>query len=150
MDLIKPDVRRDVENKQYKHLNKKPTRSFEVGQEVLARDYRQDKWNTGTVTSRDGPLMYSVDMGGDVWRRHVDQILDAQVHNSVSPGMDLPKQEMDNSNHSAPPTAAPPQAVSSSADTTPEMAVQPSSSSSEEPVRRYPERQRKPTVKLNL
>ena len=83
MDLLKPDVRRDVENRQFKNVNARTARSFNVGQSVLVRDYRTDKWQPGTISAIKGPLMYRVDVGQDVWRRHVDQILDAQVDNST-------------------------------------------------------------------
>jgi len=60
MDLIKPDLRREVENKQYERVYEKParpTKEFQVGQPVLARDYwTTGKWQTGRVCERQGPL----------------------------------------------------------------------------------------------
>lgn len=58
----------------------RPLRTFRVGQQVIARDYRNNgqKWQSGTVASQAGPLTYKVNISQDlVWRRHVDQLLDA-------------------------------------------------------------------------
>lgn len=58
-------------------------REFEVGQNVLARDYRptsKEKWVIGNVVSRDGTLMYTIDIGqGIKWRRHVDQLRKTEI-----------------------------------------------------------------------
>ncbi|KAJ8417518.1 hypothetical protein AAFF_G00223610 [Aldrovandia affinis] len=90
MDLFKSDVRRDVENKQFKHLNDKPTRSLSVGQNVLARNYRTDKWQSGRKATRTGSLLYTVGIGENTWRRHVDQIRDAQVKSKPVPSLESP------------------------------------------------------------
>ncbi len=82
LDLIKPNVRRDVENKQFVHMNDRPTRNVQVGQEVLARDYRLEKWQPGTITTRTGPLTYTVKIGDNTWRRHADQLVDRQTKSS--------------------------------------------------------------------
>lgn len=42
IDLLKPDLRREVQSKQFRHPPTKATRNFEIGQEVLARDYRDN------------------------------------------------------------------------------------------------------------
>ena len=52
-------------------------RELELGQHVLVRDLRptsKEKWVTGITVSRDGPLMYKIDLGNVVWRRHIDQL----------------------------------------------------------------------------
>lgn len=41
----------------------KAVRVFEVGQEVLACEYRGDKWASGKIDKRTGPLLYAVDIG---------------------------------------------------------------------------------------
>ncbi|XP_063775454.1 uncharacterized protein K02A2.6-like, partial [Pseudophryne corroboree] len=76
-DLIKPDVRRKVHNKQFQSVYQKPTRFFHIGQEVLVRDYRGDKWQAGIVSSKSGLLMYVIEVGGELWLRHIDQIIEA-------------------------------------------------------------------------
>lgn len=70
LDLIKPDVRRDMENKQFMHMKDRPERNFQVGQ---TRDYRLEKWQPGTITTRTGPLTYTLKVGDNTWRCHVDQ-----------------------------------------------------------------------------
>ncbi|XP_063814156.1 uncharacterized protein K02A2.6-like [Pseudophryne corroboree] len=76
-DLIKLDVRRKVHNKQFQSVYQKPTRFFHIGQEVLVRDYRGDKWQPGIVSSKAGPLMYEIEVGGELWHHHIDQIIEA-------------------------------------------------------------------------
>ncbi|XP_030621125.1 uncharacterized protein K02A2.6-like [Chanos chanos] len=90
IDLLKPDLRREVHNKQFSYVPIKAARHFEIGQEVLARDYREDKWTPVRIATRTGPLMYTVDVGEHTWRRHVDQIKDAQPKNNTLPSSDLP------------------------------------------------------------
>lgn len=63
IDLLKPNIRREVQNKQFSHLPSKAARDFEIGQDVLAHDYRGDKWSPGRIATRTGPLMYTVDVG---------------------------------------------------------------------------------------
>ncbi|XP_062865163.1 uncharacterized protein K02A2.6-like [Trichomycterus rosablanca] len=82
IDLLKPNLRREVQNKQFSMLPSEATRTFDVGQEVLARDYRGNKWTPGRNVTRNGPLMYEVDIGEQTWRRHVDQLLNAQPNNT--------------------------------------------------------------------
>lgn len=81
LDLLKPGLHRDISKKQSSQLKKRsPLRTFNVGQSVLARDYRQgkQKWQPGEVVSKTGPLTYTVQVSpGLIWRRHVDQLLDA-------------------------------------------------------------------------
>ncbi|XP_031564910.1 uncharacterized protein LOC116300226 [Actinia tenebrosa] len=78
LDLMKPDVKSTVQQKQMKKaLEKKtPIRLFDNGQPVIVRDYRgQDKWVNGTINTQLGPLMYEVKTdAGSYWRRHTDQI----------------------------------------------------------------------------
>ncbi|XP_026065967.1 uncharacterized protein K02A2.6-like [Carassius auratus] len=155
LDLIKPDVRRDVENKQFVHMNNRQTRNFQVGQEVLARDYRLEKWQPGTITTRTGPLMYTVKVGDNTWRRHADQLVDRQTKSSLLPVSDSPDNVPDvndkvndavetapltsvNTNDSEPQNDEPDGTIP----VTPEQ--HPGSQ------RRYPERCRKPPQRLDL
>lgn len=80
LDLIKPDVKQRVTNQQTKMSvsSGNKFRELELGQRVLARDYRptaHEKWIHGTIVSRDGPLLYKVDVGNATWKRHIDQLL---------------------------------------------------------------------------
>ncbi|XP_062620772.1 uncharacterized protein K02A2.6-like [Saccostrea cucullata] len=79
LDLMKPDVRRKVEEKQceVRERRKSVLRKFEPGDSVAVRDYRKDhsQWTSGTVTAQTGPVSYSVEVTpGVTWRRHADQL----------------------------------------------------------------------------
>ncbi|XP_052795661.1 uncharacterized protein K02A2.6-like [Mya arenaria] len=79
LDLLKPDTKQCVQDKQMKLslAGKQTFMELVLGQSVLARDYRpsvKEKWVTGTVVSRDGPLMYKVLVGNAKWKRHIDQL----------------------------------------------------------------------------
>lgn len=62
LDLIRPDTRRTVQDKRMGQViteKKAVVRFFEIGQSVLARDYRgKDKWVQGEISARLGPLTY--------------------------------------------------------------------------------------------
>ena len=79
-DLMKPDGERQVAAKQamqkMAHDKRARTRELTVGQEIMARNYRDgDKWMPGIVVERKGPLSYIVKMkSGALWRRHIDQL----------------------------------------------------------------------------
>lgn len=74
LDLLKPNVRREVQNRQMKHATE--TRQLEPGQPVLARNYRgNQKWIPAKVKERRGPLSYMVEVAPNVvWHRHIDQL----------------------------------------------------------------------------
>ena len=64
-DLLKPDGETQVTAKQamqkLAHNRKAKLREFTVGQEVMARNYREgDKWVPGVVVERKGPLSYII------------------------------------------------------------------------------------------
>jgi hypothetical protein len=83
LDLLKPDTQKQVSDSQMKlaFSNDRKLREFEIGETVLARDYRsKDKWIRGTIASREGPLMYKIDVGyGILWRRHADQLRNSEI-----------------------------------------------------------------------
>lgn len=56
--------------------NQGMTRELEVGETVLARDYRgHHKWIPAKVKKQTGPLSYTVEITpGVIWRRHIDQL----------------------------------------------------------------------------
>ena len=79
-DLMRPDSESQVSAKQalqkLAHDSHAKNRELTVGQEVMARNYRDgDKWMPGTVVERKSPLSYTVQMeSGTLWRRHIDQL----------------------------------------------------------------------------
>ena len=78
LDLVKPTA------KNYKLKPNSTERSFEIGQLVSIRDYRSNtaKWIPGVILRKYGQLMYGIsittDYGTCEWKRHVDQIIDAE------------------------------------------------------------------------
>ena len=67
-----------------------PTRKLDVGQAVVARDYRGgNKWLPGIITAHSGPLSYEVRVAPNtVWRRHIDQLRESAT--MVNPNTDDP------------------------------------------------------------
>jgi hypothetical protein len=84
-------MNRKMVNKQQEQSRKsasaksRATRQLEVGDTVMARDYRGNlKWRSGKVIERTGPLMYKTEMtSGVIWRRHIDQLLPTEVKPST-------------------------------------------------------------------
>ena len=77
LDLSKPDLNDAILHKQVRAMasDSHKLREFNEGQSVIVRDYRRNnKWATGRVVKRTGPLTYTVATeDGDLWRRHVEQ-----------------------------------------------------------------------------
>ncbi|CAL9690514.1 unnamed protein product [Knipowitschia caucasica] len=141
IDLLKPNLRREVQNKQFSTLSTDTARSFDVGQPVLARDYRKDKWTPGKILTRSGPLTYKVDVGEHTWRRHVDQLVNAQPKTTEKSSSDEPARPTglsSNSNQEA--------AISTTSNT---AEVLPKETTPQGP-RRYPDRIRAPPRRLDL
>ncbi|KAL4008501.1 hypothetical protein ACER0C_002353 [Sarotherodon galilaeus] len=153
LDLLKPDICKDVQDKQSSMVEatRNKTRFFNVGQKVLARDYRDpsQKWQSGTILSRTGPLTYIVNVGANlVWRRHVDQILDVESH--IVPQQPESTSTPQDSEEFA--LASPPEVQDLRETTnaqTPELPTQ-STMESDQTGRRYPERNRRAPQRLNL
>ena len=50
-------------------------REFIVGDRVIAQSYRGgEKWVSGVIAEKTGPVSYKVQIHGGIIRRHVDQI----------------------------------------------------------------------------
>ncbi|KAI2646044.1 hypothetical protein H4Q32_028458 [Labeo rohita] len=82
LDLLKPNLKRTVQDKQLKQSQGGgKTRKLEVGDSVLARDYRGDhKWMSARIKERTGPLSYTVEVAPDIlWRQHIDQLRSSNV-----------------------------------------------------------------------
>ena len=152
LDLLKPNLSGTVQKSQSKMVRSTVDRDYEVGQTVAVKDYRGNdpKWIPGTISDKTGPVSYRVEVGPDVnWRRHADQIQDSHLHvkegvmSDINTGVDLPIIE------NQPIESQSPAAISGS---TPRRVTSPS----EKPAsvvtseRRYPVRDRKPVIKLNL
>ena len=61
LDLLKPDIRRRVNDRQNNQVVNNHTRKLHVGQSVIARNYRGDsKWTPEVITAQTGPLSYEV------------------------------------------------------------------------------------------
>ena len=77
---MKPDLGRKIESKQN---NQKATqdahstdRNFQVNETVLVQNFRgEPKWMEAVIIERTGPVSYTVQIGKEIAKRHVDQIL---------------------------------------------------------------------------
>ena len=51
-------------------------RGFEVGEPVMAKDYRNrgSVWTKGVIQDRLGPVTHPVQVGKLLWKRHIDQL----------------------------------------------------------------------------
>lgn len=161
LDALKPSVTAAVRLSQTSQVLRRAGRSkprqFEVGDAVLARDYRgRERWTSGVVTAQSGPVSYTVDVGASAeWQRHADQLLsipNQTAETQVTEPSDIsdvsvPVQMSVNGTSSAPPTKE--QDVNS--DTSAESQINhgklniPSVQ-----VRRYPARVIKPPNRLTL
>ncbi|GFW98729.1 uncharacterized protein K02A2.6 [Trichonephila clavipes] len=78
LDLFKPNLRDKVVKKQSSRLDTESIlREFQEGEKVAVRNYSgpiYNKWKIGTIINRDGTLSYSIQVGNEIWKRHVDQI----------------------------------------------------------------------------
>ncbi|KAF8791648.1 uncharacterized protein K02A2.6-like [Argiope bruennichi] len=76
LDLFKPNLRDKVVQKQSSRLDTESIlREFQEGEKVAVRNYSgPNKWKIGTIINRDGTLSYSIQVGTEIWKRHVDQI----------------------------------------------------------------------------
>ncbi|XP_021353194.1 uncharacterized protein K02A2.6-like [Mizuhopecten yessoensis] len=94
LDLLRPDTRRRVDKQQDKMREiRTRLRLFEVGEKVSVRDYRGNrKWLSGKISEQTGPVSYRVEIApGILWRRHVDQIRNAQIPASPLPEYTMSK-----------------------------------------------------------
>ena len=80
LDLLFPDVRRRVEEKQENqmkhHDSHARARDLTIGQRVMVRNFRAGPhWIPGTVVKQNGPLTYLVKVReNQVWKRHIDHV----------------------------------------------------------------------------
>lgn len=78
IDLIKPSQK---VNTYVGNHNNRQFRELSVGDLVQIRYYQNKtcKWIFGKITARDGLLHYHIDVGGQNFRRHIDQIRHTMV-----------------------------------------------------------------------
>ena len=80
LDLMRPAVDEGVRSQQAQqkaaHDQHCSNREFHIGQQVMARNFRQGPlWHRGIFSERLGPLTYLVEMDEDrSWKCHVDQL----------------------------------------------------------------------------
>ena len=48
---------------------------FQIGRQCLYRNFLGPKWLSAQVVERTGPLSYKVLVEGNIWLRHIDQII---------------------------------------------------------------------------
>ena len=78
--MLRLDVSTTVQDRQasqkQQHDKKSRERHFQVGQSVLVKNNRPDPNRVvGTVLEMLGDVSYRVQVGTQVWKRHVDQLL---------------------------------------------------------------------------
>ena len=87
-DLLHPEIRAKVERNQFHqkqgHDRSWLVRSFQVGQEVMAKNFRAgESWIPGIVVQKLGPVTYLVDVSeGRFWKRHVNHLKEYQRTNT--------------------------------------------------------------------
>ena len=93
LDLLKPSVQRHVENKQNSSAERTASRhlrQFQKGDTVMVRNYGTgDKWLPGKISEVLGTRNYMVETGGQLWKRHVDQLLKSQVEKQTTVHQDV-------------------------------------------------------------
>ena len=75
LELLRPNLSARIEQKSRK-MNPMVRRGFEVGEPVMAKDYRNrgSVWTKGVTQDRLGRVTYRVQVGKLFWKRHIDQL----------------------------------------------------------------------------
>jgi hypothetical protein len=167
LDLVKPNLNRKMVIKQQEQSWKsasaknRATRQLEVGDTVMARDYRGNlKWRSGKIIERTGPLLYKIKVtSGVIWCRHIDQLLPTEVKPSTiqdreqtaNMGVVQPEVIPSSSEQTLPIVAdSQVQQGSNTHELVNESTTETSMPQATTSERRYPERVRKPPVRLDL
>ena len=85
LSLVYPNVESHVLGKQttqeQQHNQHAKTRTFNVGQAVMAHNYRPgNKWVPGILKKQLGPVTFLVETEqGQIWKRHIDQLQNRQI-----------------------------------------------------------------------
>ena len=84
LDLLTPSVHKHVEAKQQavvERTSDRQLRNLQVGDQVMARNYSErGKWMQGIVTQVLGSRNYMVNVQGQLWKRHIDQLIRSKVN----------------------------------------------------------------------
>ena len=113
LDILKPNLRKRVEERQQDQelrSSHSPARKLELGQAVVARNYRAgNKLVPGIITAHSGPLSYEDKVAPNtVWRRHIDQLRESANLNKYTPHLNqsllaaTPQSAMENEELQAP------------------------------------------------
>ena len=79
LDLIKPDIKREVDKKLLQP-NNSTLKIFDHSQNVWVRNYRRGPNRVrGTVIGQRGPVLYTVKVNDQTWKRHVEQLRDSNT-----------------------------------------------------------------------
>ena len=174
--MLKPNLQADVQDKQNAQKHHHDTgrvkqSEFHQGQKVAVRNHRKgkEKWSPGVIVAVKGPARYLTRVYGRTRYVHSDHIITRSTSDVESEPRDHDSDQQDFLPQPPIPPAVPDTRAtvrSEVADTAPPVVtpelnksptkpatpVKPSETpkSVVEPVRRYPERQRKPVVRLNL
>ncbi|KAG1935337.1 K02A2.6-like [Pimephales promelas] len=166
LDLLRPTGTKQIvlsqQQMQVERRSKAKFRSFNRGDEILARNYGKGaKWVPATVLAQTGPVSYIVETKEKfTWRRHVDQLLsstissddpcelDAHQHASLfNSGRKVVSETLPTPSSSEPRVSVPVENTSSSSVTVTDTPVE----TPPVPVlHRYPTRVRKPPRRLDL
>ena len=113
LDCLKPQERDAT------FVKESSSTKFNIGDLVLARCYTgTQKWTTGRILKAVGSVHYSIQVGRDVWKRHIDQLRRSRGRNSS--------------------TSDPPNAVGEEVRVTPEIPPLPSTAHPASPIRGVP------------
>ena len=84
LDLLAPSVHKHVETKQQAVVERTSDRqlcNLQVEDQVMARNYSErGKWMQGIVTQVLGSRNYMVNIQGQLWKRHMDQLIRSRVN----------------------------------------------------------------------
>jgi len=88
-DLLMPSVKGNVERHQQLVIDRtaqRNVRSFAEGDCVRVRNFGiGGKWKYGVITEVLGSRHYNIDVDGNIWKRHVDQIIRSSSENGQHP-----------------------------------------------------------------
>ena len=173
LDVLKPDIRKRVEERQLNQAAKRslnPTKQLQMGQDVIARNYRgKRKWVPGVIMAKTGPLSYQVKVAQNmVWHRHIDQLKNidmtqnlhqdqeelaqaATTSENAPCDIDDSTQESPSSNLQRPERTTTTEIGSTTTNTTPvALGTHPTTGQNADQLKRYPIRDRKPPERLNV
>ncbi|XP_052771110.1 uncharacterized protein K02A2.6-like [Mya arenaria] len=159
LDKIKPNLQKRVESEQAKMVRSVNDRQFDIGQSVAVRDYRagRDKWVSGKIDSKTGPVSYTVEIvPGVTWRRHADQIRASSENVPVTRDVLIPILPITDTPIQVPASASAGVVPAASSPTLPQAPMTattgttPDKSPDVVPERRYPVRERRTPVRLDL